>query len=939
MPFRYSITLILLFMLLALSRGFVLQHYGELSPFGVLHALAEGDGGGGGGGGGDGGGGGGGAGDGGGGGLDGPPAPTCALSANPASLAFGGGSSTLSWTTTTATGAAIDNGVGAVSPADSGSRTISVTATTNYTMTVSGPGGEGTCTAEIAVSSPPPVWTNYCTGANDVLHPWQIWAYDNSTPTNYLFVENGTIANGCVAPVVVEPIWTNYCTGGNDLNGNNWQIWAYDDSTPRNYKYIGTDPGCAPPPLVTPACALSASPSTVQVGSSLTLSWTTTSAAAFSIDHTIGSVAPVASGSKSVSPTLTTTYTGTATGAGGSVTCSTTVTVTPTPPPPPPVYGCMDPSATNYNPAATSQAGITCTYPHLPPPPPAPTCTLVASPTTIQTGSPSTLSWTTANAASFSINHTIGSVAPVASGSKSVSPTLTTTYTGTATGAGGSATCAATVTVTTKPPPPPPPSAPTCTLLASPVKVNRGDRASLTWTATNADTFSINQGIGSVSPAVGGSIMSLAINADTIFTGTVVSPTGGTATCTATVSVNTGGGGGGGPSCVLAVSPTSIVSGSSATLSWGGSGIQSVSIDNGVGATTTIPSSTSVSPTAVGSYTYTGVFTANTGQTLTCTAALSVTGGGGGGCTSNCGGGGGGGGGPPPPTITLAALPHVNAQPLAYLYLSQIPYTGLELGPVGTVLYWIALVGWALALAYLVLFGAVPFANRSIRSFVSRVSTALSTRAVSVAPPHPKPPEKNESLLPVPEPATPRGYSPYHGFKSFAHDGALSIDDIVKSLSRHHLPRTVEEKGEPAPRVEPIYERVEPVYENVEPIAADTGEAATAVAAPASVRDFAAALLEGDRAAVFAGLRGHVQGAGAPEQLLSSIVCLIDDAYRARIDGTTCDAGIVRLTARFSTPVLEKLVASLTTAIDSSYSTGVTGAKLALTRALAILGA
>jgi len=36
---------------------------------------------------------------------------------------------------------------------------------------------------------------------------------------------------------------------------------------------------------------------------------------------------------------------------------------------------------------------------------------------------------------------------------------------------------------------------------------------------------------------------------------------------------------------------------------------------------------------------------------------------------------------------------------------------------------------------------------------------------------------------------------------------------------------------------------------------------------------------------------------------------------------------------------LEKLIASLTTAIDSSYSTGVTGAKLALTRALSILGA
>jgi hypothetical protein len=78
---------------------------------------------------------------------------------------------------------------------------------------------------------------------------------------------------------------------------------------------------------------------------------------------------------------------------------------------------------------------------------------------------------------------------------------------------------------------------------------------------------------------------------------------------------------------------------------------------------------------------------------------------------------------------------------------------------------------------------------------------------------------------------------------------------------------------------------------------------------------------------------------GSPEQLVSGVVCLLDDVYRARVDGTACDPDIARLTARLSTTTLEKLIASLTTAIDSSYSTGVTGAKLALTRALVTLGA
>jgi hypothetical protein len=478
--------------------------------------------------------------------------------------------------------------------------------------------------------------------------------------------------------------------------------------------------------------------------------------------------------------------------------------------------------------------------------PDSPTCTLTANPTAIQTGSSSTLSWTTTNTNTFSINQGIGSVTPVTAGTRSVSPTVTTTYTGTATGPGGSVTCAATITVTTTPP------APTCTLTANPTSVNSGDRSVLTWVTTNPSTFSIDHGIGSVSPAIGGSINTTALTVNTTFTGTVVSPTGQVATCTATVTINTGGGG----------------------------------------------------------------------------------------CTSNCGGGGGGGA--PSPIITLTSLPHVGSQPLAYLYLSQIPYTGLDLGPIGTMLYWLALIGWALAFAYLVLFGAAPLANRSLRNFGARVSTALNARemrqafAMHSAPPAPAaehqtfqsntpmyPYGHNETL-----PEAPRGHSSYDGFKSFAHNGALSIDDIVKSLSR--------QQARPVAQAEPI-QNTEPIYENIETIA-PTAIAETSTA-PASTRGFIAALVEGDRVAVFAGLRQHVRGGGTSEQLLSEMVCLLDDAYRSRIDGTSCDADIARLTARLSTPNLEKLIASLTTAIDSSYSTGVTGAKLALTRALAILGA
>jgi hypothetical protein len=114
-----------------------------------------------------------------------------------------------------------------------------------------------------------------------------------------------------------------------------------------------------------------------------------------------------ASGTQTVSPTQTTTYTLTATGGSQTVTSTVTVTVT----------------------------GATA----------APTVQFSASPTTVQAGQSATLTWSTTNATSVSIDQGIGTVA--ASGTQSVSPTQTTTYTLTATGGGQTVTGTATVTV------------------------------------------------------------------------------------------------------------------------------------------------------------------------------------------------------------------------------------------------------------------------------------------------------------------------------------------------------------------------------------------------------------------------------------------------------------------------------------------------------------
>jgi len=157
-----------------------------------------------------------------------------------------------------------------------------------------------------------------------------------------------------------------------------------------------------------PTATFTASPTTITAGQSATLSWTTTNATSVSINNGIGSVA--LNSSLSVSPSVTTTYTLTVTGSGGTITQQVTIIVNPAPP----------------------------------------TATFTASPTTITAGQSATLSWTTTNATSASINNGIGSVA--LNSSLSVNPSATTTYTLTVTGSGGTITQQVTITVNSAPP-------------------------------------------------------------------------------------------------------------------------------------------------------------------------------------------------------------------------------------------------------------------------------------------------------------------------------------------------------------------------------------------------------------------------------------------------------------------------------------------------------
>ena len=94
--------------------------------------------------------GGGGNGGGGNGGGGGNQAPTATLTASPTGITSGQ-TAMLTWTTTNATSASIDNGIGSVTPVSGGSVTVQPSMTTTYTITAMGTGGSVTAQATVTV--------------------------------------------------------------------------------------------------------------------------------------------------------------------------------------------------------------------------------------------------------------------------------------------------------------------------------------------------------------------------------------------------------------------------------------------------------------------------------------------------------------------------------------------------------------------------------------------------------------------------------------------------------------------------------------------------------------------------------------------------------------------------------------------------------------------
>ncbi len=144
------------------------------------------------------------------------------------------------------------------------------------------------------------------------------------TPTRYCFQETETWINqcqGCGADTVNQYEWRRY-NATYVSNPSAASMYPTGNPGQNNYKENYSFYISAP----APTASISASPSTVVIGSSSTLTWSSTNAT--SCTGTNFSTGNATSGSVAVSPASNTTYSVSCTGAGGTANNSATVTVT-----------------------------------------------------------------------------------------------------------------------------------------------------------------------------------------------------------------------------------------------------------------------------------------------------------------------------------------------------------------------------------------------------------------------------------------------------------------------------------------------------------------------------------------------------------------------------------------------------------------------------------
>ncbi len=240
------------------------------------------------------------------------PQPTVSITATPSSISSGS-SSTLTWSSTNATSCTASGGWSG-SKQTSGTQSVSPTATTNYTITCTGAGGTvaQSVTVTVAPTLPQPTVlltaspSSIISGGSSTL----TWSAVNATSCTASGGWTGSKAVPSGSQTVAPTANTTYVINCSGTGGSTSQSVTVT---------VGAT-------VVPPTVSISSTPTTIPVGGSANLAWSSTNATSCSASGG-WSGSKQTSGTQSVSPTSSNTYTIACTGSGGTANQSVTVTV------------------------------------------------------------------------------------------------------------------------------------------------------------------------------------------------------------------------------------------------------------------------------------------------------------------------------------------------------------------------------------------------------------------------------------------------------------------------------------------------------------------------------------------------------------------------------------------------------------------------------------
>jgi len=449
------------------------------------------------------------------------PVPTVTLTASPVSVGVGS-SAVLSWSSTNAT-SCVASGGWTSNQNLSGSIFVTPTVTTAYTLTCSGLGGSATKSVTVTVLPKPIVTLSAALSSVPAGQSTTLtWSSINTTSCTASGAWTGTKTTAGSATVVVNATgtYTLTCTGAGGSASQAVTISAI------------------PLPTVT----ITATPSTIAVGQSSTLTWSSTNATACTTSGGWAGITAT-SGSFVVAPISgILTYNITCTGLGGSASQSATVTVLPVP-----------------------------------------TLSLSASASSVAVGQGVTLTWSSTNATACTASGAWSSQQPT-SGSAIVTVNASGTYTLTCTGAGGSASQSVTISAT---------PIPTTSLSASPTSVGTAQPFTLSWSSTNATACFASGGWVGAQPISGN--ITISPKFTDIYTLTCTGA-GGSVSQSVTVTVVP-------PTTMsFSASPTSVVAGQPATLTWSSTNATSCTALVGWSGTKALSGTQVVNPTVTTTY-------------------------------------------------------------------------------------------------------------------------------------------------------------------------------------------------------------------------------------------------------------------------------------------------------------------------------------------------